>query len=380
MGRKERQDLIKEIEKKRSSKLIAYVVSDRSNLPFAIGGDTPRLFYDHLDGQMGDKNRLDLFLYAPGGDSSVPWRLVSLFREFSKEFNVLIPFRAYSAATMIALGSDTIVMGPKGELGPIDPTISSEHNPVDEIAPGKRKTINVEDLTSFFALIKEKIGITQQKELAPIIQSLTEQVSPLALGNVNRHHSFIRMVATKLLKSRKKPPDERMTKKIVEDLVERTYFHGHGIGRREAKKDLNLSVINPDSALLDLMWQLYLEYEELLQLAHPYSPEDLLDRQQQDLYVDQGILGAVIESSTTTNVFRTDVRIERIRAIPQSLSLNISIQPPPNIQQGQLNPQQLQQILLQVQQQVQQQIRNQAPVSGLNIRFVEPHWEVDLTV
>ncbi len=67
--------------------------------------------------------KLDIFLVSNGGSGTVPWRLVSLFREFSRSFSVLIPYRAYSAASLLALGADEIVMHPFGELGPIDPIL-----------------------------------------------------------------------------------------------------------------------------------------------------------------------------------------------------------------------------------------------------------------
>ena len=66
-----------------------------------------------------------------------PWRIISLFREFAQEVNVLVPYGAYSAATLICLGADEILMGRKGELGPIDPIISN-----------RRLLIDVKDITS----------------------------------------------------------------------------------------------------------------------------------------------------------------------------------------------------------------------------------------
>jgi len=53
---------------------------------------------------MPQNKKIDLFLYSRGGDVSVPWRIVTMIREFCDEFCVLIPYKAHSAATMIALG------------------------------------------------------------------------------------------------------------------------------------------------------------------------------------------------------------------------------------------------------------------------------------
>ena len=52
---------------------------------------------------MGKVKAIDLFLYSAGGDTMVPWRLVSMIREYCDTFSILIPYKAHSAATMIAL-------------------------------------------------------------------------------------------------------------------------------------------------------------------------------------------------------------------------------------------------------------------------------------
>src|SRR5207247_8347109 len=119
--------LLKKIEKLRGSSVICFLTSLRPNVPGAISVDAVRVFFDHL-GKLPKRpvEQLDLFLCSNGGSGTVPWRLVSLFREFAKKFAVLIPYRAYSAASLIALGADEIVMPPFAELGPLDPTASNE--------------------------------------------------------------------------------------------------------------------------------------------------------------------------------------------------------------------------------------------------------------
>jgi len=43
---------------------------------------------------------------------------------FTESFNVIVPNFANSAATMLAIGADKIIMGTNSELGPIDPQIA----------------------------------------------------------------------------------------------------------------------------------------------------------------------------------------------------------------------------------------------------------------
>jgi hypothetical protein len=129
---KERLKLIAEIEAARESKVICYLTSLKPNLAASMAEDAVRVFFDHLLLlQQRPIPKLDIFLCSNGGSGALPWRLISLFREFATKIGVLIPYRAYSAATMVALGADEIVMHPFAEMGPIDPTVSNEFNPVD---------------------------------------------------------------------------------------------------------------------------------------------------------------------------------------------------------------------------------------------------------
>ena len=63
---------------------------------------------------------MDLLLVSNGGDPVVSWRIISLLRERFKKVGVLLPYQAYSAATLVALGADDIVMHPFSNLGPVE--------------------------------------------------------------------------------------------------------------------------------------------------------------------------------------------------------------------------------------------------------------------
>lgn len=67
--------------------------------------------------------RLILVIHSGGGDGYTSQKIVDVCRAHCKEFVVCVPSWAKSAATLIALGSDEIVMGYLSELGPIDPQI-----------------------------------------------------------------------------------------------------------------------------------------------------------------------------------------------------------------------------------------------------------------
>ena len=54
------------------------------------------------------------------------WPIVSLIREFDKDFEVLVPYRCHSSGTLTALGAKRIVMDQLSELSPIDPSTGNQ--------------------------------------------------------------------------------------------------------------------------------------------------------------------------------------------------------------------------------------------------------------
>ncbi|MGA9314399.1 MAG: hypothetical protein WBV77_07210, partial [Solirubrobacteraceae bacterium] len=155
-----------------------------------IADDVLPIFHEHLEAAVEKaKKGVDLFIHSNGGSGTVPWRIVSLIREYTKSFAVLVPHRAFSAATLIALGADEIVMHRMGCLGPIDPSVANQFNPANPQNPSLPIPISVEDVTAYFRLVTEEVGITHEDELVQALVALTEKIHPLALGNVQRSHN-----------------------------------------------------------------------------------------------------------------------------------------------------------------------------------------------
>ena len=276
MAKVERLALIRKIESERSAHLISYITSTRQGMEVAMAMDSIRRIYDHLQLIAKPKKTIDidLFLHSKGGDGTVPWRLVTLIREYARKFSVLVPNRAFSAATLTALGADNILMHPMGMLGPTDPTVTNPFNPRDPAHPERPMGISVEDVTAYIALIKDDAGIQHEDELVQAFNKLAEHVHPLALGNVKRSLSQSRMMARKLLalhmNMNKK---EHEIDEIVDNLTSKLFYHGHPINRDEAKQQLGLATIkSPSHKLEELMWKLYLDYEEELKLEQPFQP------------------------------------------------------------------------------------------------------------
>src|SRR5205807_9050334 len=98
-------------------------------------------------------------------------------------------------------------MGAMGELGPVDPSVTNQFNPIlDEQdiqgtarpKPRPRIPISVEDVTSYLNFAKSHAAL-DAAGLAQAFSALTAKVHPLALGNILRNHNLIRHLAKTLL-------------------------------------------------------------------------------------------------------------------------------------------------------------------------------------
>lgn len=306
----DKKTLIQQIEKSRKSRVITYLTSDRQGpINARVAMDIIPIISKQLQ-TIGKTENIDLFLYSAGGDTMVPWRLVSMIREYCDKFSVLVPYKAHSAATMIALGADEIVMSDLSELSPIDPSTANVFNPQDPQNPQNKIPISVEDVMAYFDLAKNKFGIKNDEELAKIFNKFMEsdpQIHPLALGNVNRTHNLIRILAKRLLKSHQSPIKEEEIEKIVDYFTEKLYSHQYFIGRKEAKEDLGLkTVMEANDSLSKAMTDLYEEYNKELDFGKMWNPENELGANAMQNKKDYKI--AYIESSQLSNYY--DISVE----------------------------------------------------------------------
>ncbi len=71
-----------------------------------------------------DGSVLDIIIHSPGGSAEAAESIVSYLRKRFNHIRAIVPLAAMSAATMIVLSADEIVMGQHSQLGPIDPQFS----------------------------------------------------------------------------------------------------------------------------------------------------------------------------------------------------------------------------------------------------------------
>jgi len=321
-------EIIKKIEQKRGSRVITYITSDRQGpINARVAMDIIPIVSEQLR-KIGKVEKIDLFLYTAGGDTMVPWRLVSMIREYCDVFSVIVPYKAHSAGTMIALGADEIVMSDLSEISPIDPSTANIFNPTDPANPQNKIPISVEDVIAYFDLAKTKFGIKNDEDLTKIFNKFVEanpQIHPLALGNVNRTHNLIRLIAKRLLKSHKDKMKEEEIEKVVEYFTEKLYSHQYFIGRKEAKEDLDVkSVVDADLELSNLMSDLYTEYATEMELQNTaWNPEGELGTNASQNVKEYKV--AFVESSEFSKAFKLKMEFRRQQImVPQPNGAQVS--------------------------------------------------------
>jgi len=116
--------LIEKIERKTGRRLICYIAN-----PFhpqsAIQDHDPDVLENVIRSEQikPSDGKLDLLIASPGGLPYAAGKMVKVCRTFSAEFRTIVVTRAMSAATLLCLGSDELIMTETANLGPIDPQI-----------------------------------------------------------------------------------------------------------------------------------------------------------------------------------------------------------------------------------------------------------------
>jgi len=283
-------DVKKLLKSRKTDLFLYYITGDKK--PTDIFGtqihpEVLPYFYELLKDDK-KKKKISLMLYSNGGVLEAPWPIVNLIREYASYFEVIIPEKAHSAATLLSLGADKIVMTPLSSLSPIDPT--GNFNIKNE-----RKSIQVEDVFGFVEFAKDKVGLVEQNSLSSMLSKLVEEVPPSVLGSTNRTQALIRQVASKMLRLSMKKLSETETNTIVEVLTQRLFSHQHMISRREAIEDIKLiSVINATDDQEVLINTIFAKIKEKMTIDQKFEPLTLLGtKDSANITVDRALVGSL---------------------------------------------------------------------------------------
>lgn len=255
MGYIERHKIYKSIENIRKRPLISYVTSIRPNLSGQMAGDAISPIIEQINRIPKAFKEVDFLIISNGGDPITSLRIIGLLRERFEKVTVLLPYVAYSAATILALGADELIMHPFSNLGPVDPqlTVSRQNG------RGQQENLQFssEDLRNFIDFIKTDVGISDQQHLISAITPLINDVGSLPIGSAKRSQQLSLTLSEKMLSTH--ISDENKAKSISKALNTSYYHHGYAVSRHEAK-DMGLNVIYPDEKLEGLLWKLWKDF------------------------------------------------------------------------------------------------------------------------
>lgn len=273
MSYSERVELYQQIEELRTRPLVTYITSSRQRAAGQMASDVVPEFARQLLAIPKSEKQVDILIVSNGGDPITAWHVVSMLRERFDKLSVLLPFTAYSAATLLALGADEIVMHPLSNLGPVDPQLTyTRPMPGDE---SRQITSNfgAQDLINYFDFIREDVGISDQEELERAFELLCKDVGAVPVGVAKRSTQLSLSMGEKLLSLHMKDRNEART--IAESLAKSFHHHGYAVGRTEAEQ-IGLPITKPSEELETLIWQVWQDAEEEMLCCHPFNPVELV--------------------------------------------------------------------------------------------------------
>jgi hypothetical protein len=228
-----------------------------------MAADSVREFIDQIDA-LPNATEVDVLVHSTGGDALAAWKLMSMLRERFQKVYVLVPFMAFSAATLFALGADEIAMHPHASLGPIDPQITISQ------PDGSRRQFSYEDVGAFLRFLSTEVKISEQVHISAVIEKLFSVVDPVNVGAAKRASELSSSVGERLLSMHMTGSENRArAKQIAENLNKSFFAHGDAVSRSRAR-ELNLKIAGDDPTLEKLLWQAFLGVEGYMDLRVPF--------------------------------------------------------------------------------------------------------------
>ncbi len=266
MSYKARKKLYKELEKIRERPVITYITSSRTNAAGNIAYDAIRQFIHQLEFYKEKPKNIDLLINSFGGDGLTSWRIITMLREYlGKEGKItcLVPYCAFSAATLIAVGCDEIFMHPLASLGPVDPqiTVNRKDGP---------QQFAYEDVSAYTKFLKEEAGITEQREKVGLLSQLVTQIEPSVIGASKRASMQSITMAARLLKLHMTDTDAQKADIIAQKLSKNYFSHGHAVSKSEAE-ELGLNILESDEKIEGLIWGVYKDMEEEMKMCETFD-------------------------------------------------------------------------------------------------------------
>lgn len=242
-----------QIVRKLGARLDGIFISYWNNPRGAVCHNDAIAIYNMLEG-IGHRDTVYLFLKSDGGNGQASLRIVNLLRQYFKNIHALVPLECASAATMIALGANTIHMGPMSYLTAIDTSLTHDLSPTDR--DNDRVSVSLNELKRVINLWQKE----RDTESSNPYKSLFQYVHPLVIGAVDRADSLSVMLCKDILSYH--VTDARKATEIAEVLNTKYPSHSYPILAQEARA-IGLSVRDMEHDVLEMLLELNHLYSEM---------------------------------------------------------------------------------------------------------------------
>ena len=245
-----RKEIIQRIQQVTGRILLCYVTQDELILPEDI------IYIQELLYPLEPGTSIDLLLNSPGGDVDTAEKLVHMIRQVttppdgdiqSGEFRLVVPDKAKSAGTLIALGANEIIMGDTSELGPIDPQIR---------LPDQSGNLHWHSVFNYIDAYQAAEENYRREPTDPVFRATIDKFDPVLLRKLEQVRNRVQTCAENLLKRH----GGNFTW-APSQLMDTWKFPSHGqmINWETAKLDLllNIHFIESKDPLWRLYWELY---------------------------------------------------------------------------------------------------------------------------
>ncbi|MBF0317968.1 MAG: hypothetical protein HQL04_07310 [Nitrospirae bacterium] len=219
-------------------------------------------FLEHLNDFPCKK--IALLIDSPGGFASDTYKIAAFFKNQCSGYIAIVPRYAKSAATLLTLGADSILLGRHAELGPLDaqyndPERETYLSALDELQALERLhvfALDAADRTMLMLLARtgKKLDTLLPITLrfaADMVRPLFENIDVVHYTQMSRILRVAEEYAIRLLQNRY---SEEIARKIARHLVEEYPEHGFVIDMAEAAKidtDLVTSLLEDQQSIVD---------------------------------------------------------------------------------------------------------------------------------
>lgn len=206
---------------------------------------------------------LDLMLTSFGGDAEAAIRMATMCHAGRDDFRVIVPDTAASAATLLALAAETVVMSDTSALGPVDPQILLPHR--DQYFPAKGIVELVDDLD----------GKTRDNPHAfELYAALLADVDAVAYQTAKDAIRRTAELVPEVLRLRREPPGDDEIEAMT-DSLQSAAMHSATIGHARAQElGIPTEYLSPHTSAWDHLWRLHAHYAFLL---GPQPRENLIE-------------------------------------------------------------------------------------------------------